>query len=205
MREVLMRQSVARAAVALILALATVSCAKHIEMKGLPGITGGSPLRGVQPVRFAVDTFADGRYVKNAVGMYNPVRKLVLRDDVRETFRQAIVAELRRNGHVVLEGRDAEQATFVVDGTVLGLWFYVKSGFVKGGYGASAHATIGVTRRDAPDVNVSKQYSGVYEKSSFWGTYHVDAVLNEALLSMVKEFTADNDVLEFLSRAGPVD
>jgi hypothetical protein len=204
MREVLMRHSLARAAVALVCALATVSCAKHIEMKGLPGISGGSPLRGVQPATFAVDTFGDQRQVKDAVGMHNGVRKLVLRDDVAEVFRQAIVAELRRNGHMVLEGRDAEQAAFVVDGAVLGSWFYLKPGFVKGGYGASAHATIGVTKRDAPGARVFRQYSGVYEKSSYWVGQRTET-LNEALLNLVKDFTTDGDVLELLGRAGRTD
>lgn len=190
--------------ISILLALAVQGCASVgiIRMERIPTLRGGSPLSGIEPVTCVIKDFRDevGEVVFSEMGGIVKIDR-----GTADIVVQAIAAELRRNGHKVMEPKDVDMADVVIDGTVKQFWIELRQHFLYARILASVKVEITVTSASGGKT-LSKLYSGISAERGMgnrwtWEERYRDS-LNEALSNMVKDFTTDPDFLDGLRKGG---
>lgn len=171
---------------------------KTIRIDPIPELKTGSPLAGIEPLSFAFKEFEDFRTDKKHIGLcVNMGVKMELKDqNVSEIVRQAVVNELKRNGHKILLPGEANNADVVIEGIVSRFWIDGRANFATISYASTVVTDITVSTVGS-DKPLSKTYEGNFNYSGGGFPGVLEYILNQALLDMLKEFTTDED---FLSR-----
>ncbi len=175
-----------------------------------PSLQGGSPLKGVNPLKVCLKDFQDLRFVKPAAipeamsparykwpKPHKPVANLI-RDSVRREFE--------RDGHTCLGPEQEAKADVVMEGA---LYQYSVHHSIVGLALFRATCNIGVklSVRSAkdPEAVFFRKYEGTFYADK-WRTSNawVSSVMNDALFNLIKELTNDEDLLDFLRRQGGV-
>ena len=166
---------------------------KQLELKG-----GGSFFKQIESLTFGINQFDDRRAIKDVVG-YHPARYIVTKKEVTDIIAQAIATELKRNGHKVLESNSSDKGDVVIDGIVRKFFFKWRTGWVFAYCEANVEVDIKVTTPLVSNKMFSKKYTGYYKMKEFGGSFRlIRIVLNEALLNMIKDFTTDQDLFDYL-------
>ena len=184
--------------------LALTSCATHtIKTLNQPSLQTGSPLKSVRALRVYVGEFEDVRgLAPGFVGFMPGGNKYNLDRSVSQVVRDSIQSEFQRNGHICLGTGQQSQADIVIEGSVYLYMFAWTPAEMTGHVGVK----ISVKAVSRPSDLFSKKYDGNYTLSGHVfsiGTDKPHKVLNEAHLNMLKEFTTDEEFLDFLKRTAP--
>ncbi len=192
--------------IALALALATValtSCALHVKTAKQPFLQTGSPLSALKRLKVCVAQFEDARGVApDHVGQIG-VREMKLDKPVAAMIQDSVRREFERNGHIGVEPGRAQEADIVVTGTVYRYSLDQQVGYVSVKVMGNVGVKVSIKSASRPTEVFVKKYDGTYYTSGM-GISNGKAikVLNEARLNMLKEFTGDQEFLDFLKRTG---
>jgi hypothetical protein len=174
-----------------------------IKTETIPELKVGSPLSGIKPVTFFVKKFRDEA---GDVVCMSPVGAVKIDKPANQLFSQAIVAELKRNGHTVLLNDNDGKADVVIDGTVKKYWIEFRPpGIITSAkYIGHAEAEITITKTSDAIENISKLYSGSYECGLLPNPHVAENgwrnCLYETLSNMVNDFSTDPDLFALLKR-----
>ena len=150
-----------------------------------------------------VKEFEDARPIKKQVGACRVGPKIELDDQkVPEIINQAIVKELKRNGHKVLQPGEANKADVIIDGIVRGYWIQSNNYTFSITITGMVETELNITANKNEDKFITKTYRGnyQYETSGMISPSVWRDVINQALLDMIKEFTTDEKFLNRLKR-----
>lgn len=190
-------------------------CTRVLVMEPIPNLEGGSPLSEIEPVTFIINGL-EGDWTKKCVKV-DPnsgvpetvvafrIDKVVIHNKPEDLVVQAIRNELIRNGHKVLDSKYQDKANIIIDVVVEQYWTDMRDLMFRGAlYEANVKAQITVREPLISDYILRKSYKGNSSHNPFiakplYG--EVKAVLNEALLEMVKDFTFDPDFLNILRKS----
>lgn len=183
-------------------------CAPAVIMiNKIPELKGGSPLGDISPLNFVIHDFVDARMIENphkvGYGILGFNHNVLADREAKDLVRQTIVLELKRNGHQVLEPQEKDKADVIIDGSVQELWVGA-TGLYSGEIRASTKIKITANSLKL-EKSLSKIYQGIASQNvtalfKFVNKEGFERLLNDALLSMVKEFTMDPDFLEVLQK-----
>lgn len=164
-----------------------------IKMETIPELKVGSPLSEVKPLTFYVKRFGDE--VGEVISVVGPEIWFIKIDiPANQLFSQAIANELKRNGHTVFLYENDGKADIIIDGAVKK--YFIESphsGFYSRNTGY-AEAEITLIKTSDDTESMSKLYRGSFD----CGTARCRTCLYETLLDMVKDFSTDPDLLEFV-------
>ena len=159
----------------------------------------GSPLNRITPLTFIVLDFNDTRNSPDIIGGTASPYTCRFRTDekVGNIIAQAIAGELVRNKHIVLSSVNYKDADIVIEGNIYDFWVDIEGGADRVTGRVTAEISVKPCNNSSETFN--KKYTGTY--------YHVSlkwdpkAVLKQAIINTVKEFTTDPDFLNVLKSA----
>jgi hypothetical protein len=181
-----------------------LACSPAIIMiNKTPELRGGNPLSEIGPLVFLVNDFVDARMIENprqvGYGILGFNHKILADRKAKDLVRESIVLELKRNGQTVLESAAKDVADVVLEGSVQELWVGATAMY-SGECRAVVKTKITVSRRSS-GKSFSKVYSGIQGQEvgfKFMSKADFERLLNDALVSMVKDITMDSEFLEML-------
>jgi uncharacterized lipoprotein YajG len=164
----------------------------HIELGG-----GGSLLKQIEPLIFSVSNIEDKRSSKNLVGNH-PIRAVITKRDAKDIIAQSIISELKRNGHKILNSELGGQSDFIIEGNINKFDYNWKTGYANVDCNATIEIELNIKSTSSNKI-FTKRYTGNYYSSEFGGSFkQIRIVLNEALYNMVREFTTDKELFEYI-------
>ena len=166
----------------------------NIKMETIPELKVGSPLSGVKPVTFYVKRFGDevGEMIEVIpVGHAKGFIKIDI--PANQLFSQAIANELKRNGHTVFLYENDGKADIIVDGVAKKYLIEFPISTFHSRNTGYAEAEITLIKISDATESMSKLYRGSFDCRTVDRT-----CLYETLLDMVKDFSTDPDLLEFV-------
>ena len=156
----------------------------------------GSPLNRISSLTFIVSDFNDKRNSPDIIGGAGPYR-FRTNEKVGNIIAQTIASELVRNKHIVLSSVNYKDADIVIEGNIYDFWVDIEGGADRVTGRVTAEISVKPCNNSSETFN--KKYTGTY--------YHVSlkwdpkAVLKQAIINTVKEFTTDPDFLNVLKSA----
>ena len=158
------------------------------------------PLATVAPREVSVGPFADKRpdvarigYKKNGFGQ--KTADILPSRPVAEIVRDAIAAELAKNGH-----RAAAAPALALSGDVTEFWFDLSVGAFTIEYTGRVGATVNIRDPSGGPV-LTKRYQGVQVEKRMAGYEGAwTEVMNTALSKMVREISTDPELADALAR-----
>jgi uncharacterized lipoprotein YajG len=187
---------------------------KIIKIEPIPKLEGGSILRQIDSLTFIINEVKDGRpeLIKTVLfnkgdgshdivnSSYDP-RLVGIEPRVKDIVAQAITAELMRNGHKMLGPKNLGNADVVIDITIQKYWCQTVTGFWTVNYKGRVETFVKMAMPLDSDEVFTKTYGGSYDDiPALAGFGPIKGVLNEALLNMIKDFTTDPELLDFLQK-----
>jgi hypothetical protein len=178
-------------------------CTYTMKKNEISVLQAGSPFKGIPPKTFAFKEFRDARgkvvdpYLIFQVGIH----KCKLEQPVTAFIATAIRKELERNGHTCITYSGQSKSDFIVEGSVYKCWII----WMEGGTSKSvAHvgAKIMVSSTSSENRVLTKNYEGEYGSrggTRIWGGGW-KSILDQAQLTMLKEFSTDPDLIAFLEK-----
>ena len=166
-----------------------------------PALQTGSPLRGVKPLRVCLKEFQDLRGVPPDVIFDVAGKTYKLDKPVATWVRESIRKEFERNGHTCVGPEGEKAADVVMDGSVYRYSLDAQMTQFSTRFTGNVGAKISVSAAKDPAAVFAKKYDGSYYSAGFGMSIKtVVKIQNEALLSMIKELTSDQEFLDFLKR-----
>jgi hypothetical protein len=155
----------------------------------------GSALKLVKPLKVCIKDFQDMRGMQKDVVHYN----FKLDKPIATWVHDTIQREFERNGHTCLKPDKEGEADIVVEGLV----YRYSIDFQVGIYMSKMVSNVGVKMsikavRDPNHVFTKKYDGNSFVNSMSMPLETVSEGQNEALLNMVKDFTTDQELLDFL-------
>ena len=186
----------------LALALLVTGCAfttSKLDIAYSPDQAG--PLATVAPREVSVGPFADKRpdvarigYKRNGFGQ--KTADIVPARPVAEIVRDAIAAELAKNGHRAATAAPA----LALSGDVTEFWFDLSVGAFTIEYTGRVGATVNIRDPSGGSV-LTKRYQGVQVEKRMGGYEGAwTEVMNTALSKMVREISTDPELADALAR-----
>jgi len=176
-------------------------CTHTIKSSEIPLLQTGSPLKGIKPKTFAFKEFRDARGTDASLVGQVEASKLRLDQPAATVVATAIKKELERSGHTCLVDSPEVKANFVIEGVVFKYWFALNSKVfsVKGTGNVAVKLTISAISDDKKVL--TKSYEGEYQLSrGGLSKYLWEEILNQALLTMIKEISTDPELIAFLGK-----
>jgi hypothetical protein len=179
----------------------SVGCTSVVRSDNLEGLHIGSPLRKLNPKTFTFRQFKDirtddpfyvGDYGRGYLKIDQPAANVVA---------LAIRRELERNGHQTVTDPSASNPDYIVDGTVYKFGLSKITGW-KHELTSTVAVKISIIAASDPGVVFDKKYEGTYAVNvgipplAGGGT----EIFNQGLLGMLKELSADEELLSFLEK-----
>jgi hypothetical protein len=162
-------------------------------------LQGGSLLKRIDPLVFEVKEFKDEIKTQNFLGMFGEYR-VASKKNISEIVTKAIILELKRNGHIVVEGK-SNHASVIMGGSIESFNFRHRADFFYHNFKSNVDVSIKMSSPLFPKKTFNKTYKGYYEDKTMADSWRLlKVVVNEALLGMVRDFTADQELLEFLRK-----
>jgi hypothetical protein len=164
------------------------------------------PLSAIPPLRAEIGEFRDARPERNKIGdkrnrLGVKTADIVTTKPVPDIVRDALVAELSRNGHLI----SAEQTQVIMVGEVTAFWFDYQVNFWTIDFMGTVGLTLNVIDGRTGAV-LTRRYQGHYTEASFGGLDATwERVMNTALARVIQEIGTDPHLLQALkARSAPV-
>jgi len=162
----------------------------------LAGLQTGSPLRGIASKTFALKEFTDARRTDPYMVFDFKGDKWKLEQPVTAFAAMAIRKELERNGHTCIAYSPASKADFIIGGAV---FKYRIDQIYVGSFYAYVGVKVTINPASAGNRVLIKSYDGEAIGPGLpRGTWKEQ--LNRANSAMLKEFSNDPDLIEFLEK-----
>jgi len=158
------------------------------------------PLSSIQPLPVNVGEFADKRperdkigYKRNGFGM--KTADIVTTTPVPEIVREAFVAELKKNGHII----NAGNRSIIFNGEITTFWFDLQVNFWTIDFMGTVRVNFNVIDGKTGTKLLARTYQGHYNEKSMGGLESTwERVMNSALERMVEEMSTDPKLREVL-------
>jgi hypothetical protein len=166
---------------------------------------GRGALGTVPPRRIEIGTLVDRRpepdkigYKRN--GFNQKTAKIQTSKPVPDIVREALAAELGKNGHVV-GGADSE---LVLSGEISEFWFDISVGMWVVDFVGTTALQLELRPRGTDTVLASRRYRGYHKESAMGGLEGTwEHVMNTALEHMMRELSTDLALARALRAPGP--
>lgn len=177
-------------------------CAVTIITKDIPQLQTGSPLKSINPKRFAFKEFKDIRGTEPSLVGEVRARKFYLDMPPVTVSATAIERELERNGHTCVVDTPQPKADFIIEGTVYKYWLREVFIYNKVKIVGNVGVKLIVSSVYDEKIVMTKSYEGEYYLSSGFAVPPSSwvAILNQALLEMVKEISTDPELIAFIEK-----
>lgn len=173
-----------------------------IKTKDIPQLQTGSPLKSINPKRFAFKEFKDIR--GREPSLVGKIKALEFNLDMpaATVLAAAIKRELERNGHACVADTPESKANFIIEGAVYKYWLKEDASFSAATIIGNVAVKLTVSSVSDEKKVMTKSYEGEYYLSAGFGVRpgSCDAVLNQALLGMVKEISTDPELIAFIEK-----
>jgi hypothetical protein len=201
----IIHRTVIRRIIKLIIAAFLVSGCTNVMVtaKDIPSLKAGSPLRSTSPKTFAFKEFNDVRNVDDPLLILGWCSTRCCRF---ESAPSAIVLmlikkEFERNGHKCITYSSNVTADFIVEGSFYKNLLVLRPGLIYSEFYTKTGVKLTISRISGEKNIFVKSYEGD-------GTIHgaIDSLelakssAREALLSLIKEISADLELIEFLKK-----
>ncbi len=176
-------------------------CAVTIITKDIPQLQTGSPLKSINPERFAFKEFKDIRGTEPSLVGEVRARKFYLDMPPVTVLATAIERELERNGHTCVVDTPQPKADFIIEGTVYKYW--LREVFIYNKVKIVGNVAVKLIVSSVSDEKkvMTKSYEGEYYLSNgFVPPSSWVEILNQALLEMVKEISTDPELIAFIEK-----
>jgi uncharacterized lipoprotein YajG len=180
-----------------------IGCSYTMKISDLPQLQIGSPLKSISSKTFAFKEFKDTRVGDNPLVMLNVHGdKLTLEQPPAIMVATAIKRELERNGHVCVMDLPQTKSDFIIEGTVYRCWLREDRDLFKGKITGDVAVKLTICSVSDEKKVLTKNYAGEYYLSSGFGIPSSSwmAILNEALLEMIKEISTDPELIGFIEK-----
>jgi hypothetical protein len=174
--------------------------------------TAASPLSTVKPpLKILVPEFTDSRVLRTpenhvfftTFGSAITPGRVITTESIGASMTELVRDELRRSGHDVLESAE-DQVDVILEGSILEYHAFFDMRSLRPQDELSGHVKVDITLRTAPEGTplLNKSYQGFYIERRYQlgsNASPIKNALDRALLDMLEELIADEDLLRVLS------
>jgi uncharacterized lipoprotein YajG len=160
------------------------------------------PLSSIKPLQAAVGEFKDVRPERDKIGYKRngfgtKTANIVTTKPVPDIIREAVTAELSKNGHVIA----ASNKDLLFTGEITNFWFDYQMNFWTIEFMGTVAVNLKLTDGKTGTALLSRQYQGYYNEKSMGGLNDTwERVMNTALERMVEEMSTDPKLIETLQK-----
>ncbi len=178
-------------------------CTYVLKVNEMESLQIGSPLRSVLPKTFAFKEFKDIRNVDDPLlirdaGLIKGTHLYVFEQPPAVFVGMWIKKELERNGHKCVTNSSETKADFIVEGIIYKYAYRLITGMFSATQTANTGVKITISRVPPEKGVFVKSFEGEYTMGGGLDGWKITS--NQALFSMIKEFSRDEELVDFIKK-----